>query len=179
MDTTPPRDDSPPGPSESETPTDAPRDEAPDAEAAASDPRIRARKAAQEATPHGASVALRFDDDNLPVRLAEASREDMDAAAFGIIELDDAGIIEFYNAFEQQLSGITFEEARGRSFFEDVAPCTQSKRFSGKFFEGVEAGIFDHMFTYTFTYRMKPLIVKIRICRNASSQNFVLVDPMR
>lgn len=143
------------------------------------DPLERAREASRNASPHSAQVPLQFEDEDLPRHLSEASREDMDKAAFGIIELSDAGAIQFYNAFEQQLSGFTLEEVKGKNFFDDVAPCTQSERFSGKFFEGVEAGLFDYMFTYTFTYQMEPLIVKIRICRNESPQNFVLVDPMR
>ena len=183
MDTSPSRDDFSPDTPTPEDSADSFEGERSDTDSdtngAESDPGVRAREAARNATPRSASVMLRFDDEDLPVQLAEASHEDMNTAAFGIIKLDDQGIIQFYNAFEQQLSNITFDEARGRSFFEDVAPCTNSKRFSGKFFEGVESGVFDHTFTYTFTYRMEPLIVKIRICRNPSAQNFVLVDPMR
>jgi hypothetical protein len=40
-------------------------------------------------------------------------------------------------------------------------------------------GTLDTTFTYTFTYRMEPLIVKIRLCRDPDGNNYVLVDPMR
>jgi hypothetical protein len=43
----------------------------------------------------------------------------------------------------------------------------------------VEEGGLDETFTYTFTYRMEPLIVKIRLLEDAGGQYYVLVDAMR
>jgi hypothetical protein len=67
------------------------------------------------------------------------------------------------------------EEATGKSFFEQVAPCTHADRFSGTFFDGVMAGNLEETFTYTFSYRMdsyrtEPLIVKIRLCRDPDGE---------
>ena len=37
----------------------------------------------------------------------------------------------------------------------------------------------DLTFQYTFTYRMYPTEVMIRMCRDDSDQNWLLVQPMR
>jgi photoactive yellow protein len=139
----------------------------------------RAERATEMAAPEEASVPLRFEANDLDHHLAEASEEDLNKAAFGVIRLDEDGVIQFYSKFEQRLSGYSSEEAVGRSFFEEVAPCTDSDRFSGKFFRGVQERELDEMFTYTFTYRMEPLIVKIRLLEDKNSQYYVLVDAMR
>lgn len=139
----------------------------------------RAERATELATPEEASVPLEFEADDLPRHLARASEEDLNMAAFGIIRLDEDGIIQFYNTFEQRLSGYSSTETVGKSFYQEIAPCTDSERFSGKFFAGVEEGELDEMFTYTFTYRMEPLIVKIRLLEDINHQYYVLVDAMR
>lgn len=139
----------------------------------------RAERATEMATPEEASVPLEFRADDLAHHLAEASEEDLDKADFGIIHLDGSGVIQFYNKFEQRLSGYSPDETVGKSFFEEIAPCTDSERFAGKFFEGTEEGELDEMFTYTFTYRMEPLIVTIRLLEDTDGQYYVLVDAMR
>lgn len=139
----------------------------------------RAERATELAAPEEASVSLQFEADDLPRQLAQGSAEDLNKAAFGIIRLDEDGVIQFYNKFEQRLSGYSPDETVGKSFYQEIAPCTDSERFAGKFFTGVEEGDLDEMFTYTFTYRMEPLIVKIRLLEDAKSQYYVLVDAMR
>ena len=131
------------------------------------------------AAPERASVPLEFGSAELPRHLSEATEEDLDYAAFGIIRLDENGIIEYYNKFEQRLSGYTHEQTVGQSFFEEIAPCTNTARFSGAFFEGIQSGDLDKTFTYTFTYRMEPLIVRIRLLMDRNSRYYVLVDAMR
>jgi hypothetical protein len=49
--------------------------------------------AAQMAAPDEAGVSLAFDGESLPRRLARASEEDLNKADFGIIQLDDDGIV--------------------------------------------------------------------------------------
>ena len=139
----------------------------------------RAKQATRMAAPEDASVPLDFGDEELAHHLAEASDEDLHKAAFGIIRLNSKGIIDFYNKFEQRLSGYSQEDTVGRSFFEEIAPCTDTERFSGRFFQGVRSGDLDGVFTYTFSYRMEPLIVRIRLLMDVEEEYYVLVDAMR
>jgi photoactive yellow protein len=139
----------------------------------------RAERATEMAAPEETNVPLEFRSDELAHHLAEASEEDLDKADFGIIRLDGGGAIQFYNKFEQRLSGYSPGDTIGKSFFEEIAPCTDSERFAGKFFAGFEEGELDEMFTYTFTYRMEPLIVTIRLLKDVDDEYYVLVDAMR
>ncbi|MCU0619826.1 MAG: PAS domain-containing protein [Gemmatimonadaceae bacterium] len=109
-------------------------------------------------------------------QLPNISRSSADAAPFGIVQVDDNGVIQLYNRWEQEMGGIPASSAEGRNFFTQVAPCTNNRLVFGKFKEGVAAGSMDAEFNYTFTYKMKPTNVTLRIIRHAPSRtNWVLV----
>jgi len=117
-------------------------------------------------------------DESLPQALAHLDGDALDAASFGIVQLDDEGRVRFYNAFESDLSGVGAEEASGMNFFEELAPCTNTPAFAGRFFTSVEADDpMDQTFEYTFTYRVYPTVVTVRMCEGPEGQNWVLVLP--
>ena len=99
-----------------------------------------------------------------------------DKCDFGIVEVDDSGTIRLYNRWEQELAGVSFQQAVGRNFFVDVAPCTNNRLFLGRFRQGVQTGSMDVAFNYTFTYKIRPTGVAIHMYRHAASQrNYVFV----
>lgn len=109
-------------------------------------------------------------------KLASLGRADADAQPFGIVQVADDGTIRLYNKAESQLAGVAPASAEGRNFFTQVAPCTNNRLVFGKFKDGVAAGQLDAEFNYTFTYKMKPTNVKIRLYRHApSATNWVFV----
>lgn len=117
-------------------------------------------------------------DESLPHALAHLDGDALDTASFGIVRLDDDGMVRFYNAFESDLSGVDPEDASGMSFFEELAPCTNTPAFAGRFFTSVEADEpMDQTFEYTFTYRVYPTVVTVRMCEGPEGQNWVLVLP--
>lgn len=126
-----------------------------------------------------------FRADALPEILPSLSDETLHQADFGIIRLTDEGTVTFYNQFEAEMSGVDSETALGMNFFEDLAPCTNTDAFAGRFrknidiLEGLDGDSMDLTFQYTFTYRMYPTEVMIRMCRDKSDQNWLLVQPMR
>jgi photoactive yellow protein len=131
---------------------------------------------------HAARMAQREDLAILPPGLALGglSREQLDELPFGAIRLDDDGGVCEYNAYESQLTGLAPDVVLGRNFFRDVAPCTNNALFRGAFERGVAAGHLDHLFPYTFTYRMRPVNVKVHLLREAASgTNWVLVARVR
>jgi photoactive yellow protein len=67
------------------------------------------------------------------VRLAELTEEEFHRLPFGAIQLDAEGRILRYNDYESQLSGIHKDEAIGKHFFTELAPCTDVKEFHGRF----------------------------------------------
>lgn len=120
-------------------------------------------------------ASLTFDADGMGEQLRHASDEELNEAPFGIVRLDDDGIVEFYNHYESDLSGIDPEDAIGQNFFTQLAPCSNNQLFQGRFEEGVRKGRLDERFTYTFTYKMRPTLVDVRLYRDEAGQNWVLI----
>jgi photoactive yellow protein len=93
-----------------------------------------------------------------------------------VIKVDDEGIVEFFNQWESELSGVKKEEAEGRNFFTQVAPCTNNRLFRGRFKKGVRRGELDETFTYTYTYKMRPTLVEVHMYRDESGNNWIMVQ---
>ena len=96
----------------------------------------------------------------------------LDNVAFGAIQLDAEGKILQYNAAEGDITGRDPKEVIGKNFFKDVAPCTDSPEFYGKFKEGVQSGNLNTMFEYTFDYQMTPTKVKVHMKKALSGDSY-------
>jgi photoactive yellow protein len=101
--------------------------------------------------------------------LNSLSRDSADARDFGIVKVDESGVIQLYNKYESDLAGVPIANAEGKNFFTQVAICTNNRLFYGKFKEGVGKGSLDSTFYYVFTYKMKPTNVVIRLYRDQNS----------
>lgn len=119
---------------------------------------------------------LHFEDEDLGEKLRHASEEQLDNASFGIIKVDDEGIVEFFNRYESELSGMSPEEVKGRNFFTQVAPCTNNRLFRGRFKKGVRRGELDETFSYTYTYKMRPTLVDVHLYRDEHQNNWIMVQ---
>ena len=119
--------------------------------------------------------ALTFQGDDLDAKLDGASEEELDRADFGIIKIDDDGQILFFNQYESDLSGVDPEDAVGKNFFTEVAPCTNNRLFRGRFKKGLRKNHLDETFTYTYTYRMRPTLVNIHLYRDTRGDNWIMV----
>jgi photoactive yellow protein len=120
--------------------------------------------------------ALSFDAENIGEQLRDADKKTLNEAPFGIVRLTDEGRVEFYNHYESTLSGVPPDEAVGQDFFAELAPCSNNHLFLGRFREGVAADDLDAHFTYTFTYKMRPTLVDIRLYRDEAGQNWVFIQ---
>jgi photoactive yellow protein len=98
----------------------------------------------------------------------------VDALPFGAVKIDDRGTISVYNRYESELGGIAPSAAIGKNFFTDIAPCTNNKVFRGCFTKAVEQGTADCLFSYTFTYKMRPTEVKVHLHRSGGV-NWMLI----
>jgi photoactive yellow protein len=87
---------------------------------------------------------------------------ELDALPYGMIQLDTHGVILRYSSAETRLSGLSADECIGRSFFTDVAPCTQVQEFFGRFVRGVQAQQLDAVFTFRFAF-VPPKDVRIHM----------------
>ncbi|MGZ8379140.1 MAG: PAS domain-containing protein [Gemmatirosa sp.] len=97
------------------------------------------------------------------------TRELADLQDFGVVQLADDGTVQLYNRWESALAGVDPTAAQGRNFFTQVAPCTNNRLVAGKFRDGVARGALDTEFSYTFTYKMKPTNVALRLYRDPQS----------
>lgn len=60
----------------------------------------------------------------------------------------------------------------GKNFFTEVAPCTNTEEFEGRFRGGVEAGELDIRLNYTFDYQMTPTQVQVKMQRHPQGDDY-------
>ena len=104
--------------------------------------------------------------------LSKMDEAQLNKLAFGDIELDASGRILKYNAVEGAITGRDPKAVVGKSFFTEVAPCTNRPEFKGVFDAGVRAKELNTMFEYTFDHQMKPTRVKIHMKRAISGDTY-------
>lgn len=108
--------------------------------------------------------------------LPALSCEALDRLDFGVVKVDAEGGIEVYNRYEQEFGRLTEAEVQGKNFFGEIAVCTNNPLFRGLFKAGIAANNLNHLFPYTFTYRMSPTPVRVHLYRDqATSTNWILV----
>jgi photoactive yellow protein len=78
---------------------------------------------------------------------------ELDSLPVGMIQLDRTGKVLKFNQTESDLARVAAADALGKSFFDEVAPCTKVQRFYGKFLEGVENRQLQTVFDYVFRFR--------------------------
>ncbi|HBP19272.1 MAG TPA: photoactive yellow protein [Planctomycetes bacterium] len=119
---------------------------------------------------------MSFVDSTVLESLGTFDRAQADASDFGVVKLDAEGKVLLYNRWESELAGVPVDQAEGKNFFTEVAPCTNNRLVFGRFKKGIEAQELDAEFNYTFTYKMKPTNVVLRLYRDpGSATNWVFV----
>ena len=106
---------------------------------------------------------VKFGASNVANELAQMSDAEIDNLAFGLVELDRDGKIVRYNAAEADIAGLDQTGMVGRDFFKDVAPCTRTDVFEGRFRQGVEEGKLDIEFAYVFDHQMPQTQVRVHM----------------
>ncbi|HET6233194.1 MAG TPA: PAS domain-containing protein [Longimicrobiaceae bacterium] len=81
------------------------------------------------------------------------SEAELDTLPIGMIQLDREGTVLKYNQTESDLTSVNKADAVGKSFFDEVAPCTKVQQFYGQFLEGVEKRNLHTVFNYEFKFR--------------------------
>lgn len=115
---------------------------------------------------------VQFGSEDIENKLSNMSDSQIDGVAFGAIQLDSEGTIIKYNAAEGDITGRDPSKVIGKNFFRDVAPCTNSPQFKGKFDEGVKNNNLNAMFEYTFDYEMKPTQVKVHMKKALTGDSY-------
>lgn len=105
---------------------------------------------------------IKFGSDHVENLVAQDPTR-LDRLPFGAVLLDRNGKIVKYNAYETGLTGRPSNEVVGKSFFNDVAPCTKGHQFQGRFQQAVQQGSCNVMFEYAFDYKMAPAKVRVHM----------------
>jgi photoactive yellow protein len=89
----------------------------------------------------------------------------------GVVRLDAAGVILAFNRRESERFGSCSTDVIGRSFFEEVAPCTSVKEFRGSFGEMVQAKVSGHReLDFVFCHKNTNQRVRIVLIWNAARE---------
>lgn len=81
------------------------------------------------------------------------TEDELDSLPVGMIQLDRDGTVLKFNQTESSLARVEKGEALGKSFFDEVAPCTKVQEFHGRFVEGVQNRNLHTVFPYQFRFR--------------------------
>ena len=106
---------------------------------------------------------ISFEGVNLAELLPRIPDSIKDGLPFGLVKLDLVGTILEYNMAEGDLTGVDPKWAIGKNFFDDVALCTKTQAFYGRFLEGVKKGFLNAVFDYTFDHREVATQVKVHM----------------
>lgn len=100
----------------------------------------------------------------------------LDEAAFGIICLDSEGTILRYNLYEARLARLDRNYVLGRNFFNEIARCTRTDGFQGKFRRFVDGSNSpnDQQFEYDFDFAFGAQRVGVELHRVANEDRYYL-----
>lgn len=115
---------------------------------------------------------VKFADKDLDNIMTKMGGEQLDKLAFGAVQIDKDGKIIQYNNAEGAITGRDPKAMIGKNFFNEVAPCTKSPAFYGKFIEGTRTGELNTQFEYLFNYKMKPTQVKVHMKKAITGETY-------
>lgn len=119
-------------------------------------------------------MAMTFDDPTPLASLEALSDAALDALELGVVRMTTDGKVVGYNRWESERAGLAAPNVIGRHFFESVAPCTNNFMVAERFASEPEL---DAIIDYTFTFRLRPTKVKLRLLRSsAAAHMYLLVD---
>lgn len=104
-------------------------------------------------------------------RLDDAALDDL---PFGVIALDDRGTIVRYNLAEARLARLDRARVLGRGFFSEVAPCTATPEFEGRFLAFLSSREPRIAFRYVFDFKFGAQEVDVEIVRSAAGARYYL-----
>lgn len=84
------------------------------------------------------------------------SESELDQLPFGVVALDPLGFVLRYNLYESRLARLDRNDVIGRSFFDEIARCTKTEAFFGRFQSLLARGDegaterFDYVFGFAF-----------------------------
>lgn len=117
-----------------------------------------------------------------PARIDRLDDAALDELPFGVICLAGDGLILRYNVAEGRLARLDPNTVVGRNFFTDVAPCTYTEDFYGRFKAFVDGRLTaaSARFTYVFDFKFGAQEVEVELLRVPdAARYYLLIDRTR
>lgn len=120
-------------------------------------------------TPAPSSIDLQTID--------ERSDVELDALPFGVIGLDEEGIVLRYNLYESRLARLDRNHVVGRHFFEQIAPCLGTSEFQERYraFIASPDDTKSERFDFVFDFAFGAQHVTIELLRARGAQRYYLI----
>ena len=103
-----------------------------------------------------------FDEPRLAEAVERLSPEALDGLPFGAIRLDAAGVVRLFSLTERRLSGYQ-EEALGRLFFHEIAPCMEIAGMRDRIESALTAGRLDLAFDHVGDFEDRTRELRVRV----------------
>ncbi len=113
-------------------------------------------------------------------RLESRTDEQLDELPFGVVALSPEGKVLRFNLAESRLARLDRFTVFGRNFFGDVAPCTATPEFQGRFAQLVASGEPGPVrFPYVFDFAFGAQEVEVEVLRGAPERYYLLINRRR
>lgn len=121
-------------------------------------------------------MTLAFDAPDLVEQLDAMPLDETDHLDFGLVVLDDALRVLWYNRHEAEMTGFDPRRVVGEPFFTAVAPCMNNFLVAHRFES--EPGL-DEELDYVFTVNLAPTPVRLRLLGAPDSERRYLAVRFR
>lgn len=111
-----------------------------------------------------------FSDAHIIDWLDSNSEESYDTLPYGVVRMNEQGIVSAYNTNISIIGGVTKESAIGKNFFVQVAPCTNNFMVAEKYYQET----LDEEMPYMFTYITQPTPVILRLLKGITGTQYLL-----
>ena len=123
-------------------------------------------------TPEFYTMKKSFDDADILNWLDKKNETELDELDFGVVRMTHDNIVVAYNTTESKISGYDKSYTIGKHFFTQIAPCTNNFMVAEKYKENQ----IDETLPYIFTHIIQPTKVIIRLLKNQSKYQYLLVQ---
>ena len=116
-----------------------------------------------------------------PKTIDDRTDAEHDALQFGVVGLDPDGVVLRYNLYESRLARLDRNQVVGRNFFVEIAPCTRTEGFEGRFRAFVARGGVGpdgarlERFDYLFDFRFGAQEVSVDLVRASVADRYYLL----
>ena len=109
-------------------------------------------------------------------RVDDLSDTELDGLSFGVIALDEEGIVLRYNLYESRLARLDRHQVIGRKFFTEVARCARNDAFEGRFRAFTQRAVAGEVesFDYIFDFKFGAQNVVVELIRAAAAPRWYL-----